>query len=294
MGLWVIYVALPAAALQSVHGISIAPRPDWWLAVATPWIGALLAIVLICPLSFALGWSRQRCGALLLAGGWGNTSFVGLPMLAALAGSEWIGLGVGIDLFGSYLALSTLGIAIATISSSRTFNGRIILKRIFTFPPFIAILVALATNHLPQPQWLSQSLDALSNTLAPIALASVGFSLRFNRPSEWLVPLGVGMTYRLFVAPLMILVLYVVLREGADPAACRNSRYGNAADARREHRRHGPRSRARPCCPAQCSRPACVLADRWGMVVGGRCVVIIPPERFLLMLRPHCCAPGPA
>src|ERR1700744_187182 len=89
MGLWIIYIALPAAALQSVHEVSFAPQPGWWLAMATPWIGALLAIVLICPLCAVLGWSRQRCGALLLAGGWGNTSFVGLPTLAALAGREW-------------------------------------------------------------------------------------------------------------------------------------------------------------------------------------------------------------
>ena len=55
-GGWVIYVALPAAALHSVHDISV--DLEWLLAAATPWIGALLAIAVFVPLSQALGWSR--------------------------------------------------------------------------------------------------------------------------------------------------------------------------------------------------------------------------------------------
>jgi hypothetical protein len=85
---WVINVALPAAAINSVHGLTF--NADWWLAAATPWIGVALAIVVIVPLCRALGWSRQRVGALVLVGGWGNTAFVGLPMIAAFAGEQWL------------------------------------------------------------------------------------------------------------------------------------------------------------------------------------------------------------
>lgn len=212
-----INVALPAAARRSVHELML--HPDWWLAAATPWIGAILAIVVIVPLCRAFGWSRQRAGALLLVGGWGNTSFVGLPMIAAFAGSQWLGLGIVIDLFGSYLALSTLGLAIATIANSGHFDWRAVAKRIVTFPPFIAILVAFATNHLGRPEWLTQIFDSLANTLTPIALAAVGYALRFNRIAGRLAALGVGLGYRLVLAPLAILVMYVTLGQTGDPVA---------------------------------------------------------------------------
>ncbi|WP_213739856.1 AEC family transporter [Bradyrhizobium sp. dw_411] len=217
LGGWVINVALPAAALRSVHDLKL--QPDWWFAAATPWIGVVLAIIVIVPICRAFGWSTQRTGALLLVGGWGNTSFVGLPMIAAFAGSQWLGLGIVIDLFGSYLALSTLGLAIASIASAGKLDWRLVAKRIITFPPFIAILVAFATNHLERPEWLTQMVTALAETLTPLALAAVGYALRLDRLSGRLGALGVGLGYRLLAAPLAIMLMYLALRQGGDPVA---------------------------------------------------------------------------
>lgn len=214
---WVINVALPAAALDSVHKVTL--RPDWWLAAATPWLGVALAVAVFVPLCRALKWSRQRTGALLLAGGWGNTSFVGLPMIAAFAGQQWIGLGLVIDLFGTYLALSTVGIAIATIASSGRFDVRAVARRIATFPPFLALLVALATNQLGRPEWVDHTIGALMQTLTPIALAAVGFALRFDRLAGRLGALSVGLAFRLGLAPLALMVMYLALDRASDPVA---------------------------------------------------------------------------
>jgi malate permease and related proteins len=217
LGGFVINVALPAAALRSVHDLAL--HPDWWLAAATPWIGAVLAVVVIVPLCRALGWTSQRAGALLLVAGWGNTSFVGLPMIAAFAGTQWLGLGIVIDLFGSYLALSTLGLAIASIASAGKFDWRVVAKRIVTFPPFIAILVAFSTNHLGRPEWFTQIVGAIAETLTPIALVAVGFALRLDRISGRLAALGVGLGFRLVVAPLALVLMYLALRQAGDPVA---------------------------------------------------------------------------
>lgn len=214
---WVINVALPAAAINSVHGLTF--HADWWLAAATPWICVALAIVVIVPLCRALGWSRQRAGALVLVGGWGNTAFVGLPMIAAFAGEQWLGLGLVIDLFGSYLALSTLGIAIASFTSSGRFHWRVVAKRIATFPPFLAILIALATDHLDRPAWLTEVFDRLAHTLTPIALAAMGYALRLDRVAGRLGALGVGLGFRLFLCPLAIVLMYQVLHSSGDPVA---------------------------------------------------------------------------
>jgi len=47
----------------------------------------------LVPLCHLLRWSRRTTGALLLVAGWGNTSFVGLPMIATFAGHQWLGWG---------------------------------------------------------------------------------------------------------------------------------------------------------------------------------------------------------
>ncbi|WGD29998.1 AEC family transporter [Ancylobacter sp. WKF20] len=214
---WVINVALPAAALESFHKLTV--HPDWWLAAATPWLGVAVAIAVLVPLCRALGWSRGRTGALILGAGWGNTSFVGLPMIAAFAGSQWLGLGIVIDLFGSYLALSTLGLAIAAVASEGRLDLKAVGKRIATFPPFIAILIAFATNHLDRPDWLDQIVTALAATLTPLALAAVGYALRIDRLKHHLAPLSVGLTHRLLLAPALLIGMYAALGDTSDPVA---------------------------------------------------------------------------
>ncbi len=217
LGGWVINVALPATALSTVHDLSV--DPSWWLAVAAPWVAALLAIAVLVPLGRALAWSRQRTGALLLVAGWGNTSFIGLPMIAAYAGPQWLGLGILIDLFGSYLALSILGIAIATVSSSGRFDAVAVARRIATFPPFLAILVAFATNHLDRPDWVVDVVGRLADTLTPIALAAVGLTLRLDGFAGRIGALAVGLGWRLVAAPAAILLFSLALGAVEDPAA---------------------------------------------------------------------------
>ena len=216
-GGWVINVALPAAALNSIHNLHL--RPDWWLAAATPWIGVALAVAVIVPLCRVLGWTRQRAAALILVAGWGNTSFVGLPMIVAFAGAQWLGLGLVIDLFGSYLALSILGMAIISVATSGRVDVGDIVRRIVTFPPFIAVVIALATNHLGRPEWVSQLFGTLAGTLTPIALAAVGYALRLDRITGRFAPLAVGLGFRLALAPAAIVLMYLALGSAHDPVA---------------------------------------------------------------------------
>jgi predicted permease len=155
----------------------------------------------------------------VLVAGWGNTSFVGLPMIVAFAGEQWLGLGVVIDLCGSYLALSILGIAIASVASSSRPDWRAIVTRIATFPPFLAILIAFAANDLDRPAWLTQLIGVLAHTLTPVAMAAVGYALRVENIAGRLAPLGVGLSFRLFVAPLALVLLYCALGQAGDPVA---------------------------------------------------------------------------
>ncbi len=217
LGGWVISVALPAAAFRSVHNLTV--DDDWWLAAATPWLDVILATAVIVPLCRALRWSRRRTGALLLVGGWGNTAFVGLKMIVAYAGEQWLGLGIVIDLCGSYLAVSTVGIAIASVASSSHFDGRTVITRAVTFPPFLAILIAFATNHLDRPTWLTQIIDVLAETLTPLAMAAVGYALRPGHLAGRLAPLSVGLGYRLSAAPLALVLMYCALNQASDPVA---------------------------------------------------------------------------
>ncbi len=88
-----------------------------------------------------------------------------------------------------------------------------------TFPPFLAILIAFATNHLGRPDWLTQIFASLAETLTPIALAAVGYALRFDRIAGRIAALGVGLGFRLALAPAALILLYLALAQTGDPVA---------------------------------------------------------------------------
>ncbi len=74
----------------------------------------------------------------------GNTSFLGIPMITAFFGTEMVPYGLLYDQFGSFLALSTYGTIIINIYSGKDpKKPLVLLKKIVTFPPFIALSIAI-------------------------------------------------------------------------------------------------------------------------------------------------------
>ncbi|MDD2899131.1 MAG: AEC family transporter, partial [Desulfuromonadaceae bacterium] len=112
---FIIHISLPALAILHIHSITI--EKSLILTASMAWLlfGAAWVLFSIAGKAFKL--DRQTVGALVLMGGLGNTSFLGLPMIEAYYGKENIGIGIIADQLGSFMVLSTLGILVATICS---------------------------------------------------------------------------------------------------------------------------------------------------------------------------------
>ncbi|MGF1957783.1 hypothetical protein ACQUFE_18125, partial [Enterococcus casseliflavus] len=80
-------------------------------------------------------------------------------------------------------------------------SNREIAKRVITFLPLIALIVALCLLPLSYPAWFSSVLLRLGNTLAPLALVSVGLQLKMSALPGNKLPLSLGIAYKLVIAP---------------------------------------------------------------------------------------------
>lgn len=206
---FVIHISLPAAAILHIHSLKLDPSKAFtplmaWLLFGGAWlffhvIGRLLSL------------PQRTVGALVLLGGLGNTSFVGLPMIEAYYGHEWLGVGILADQLGTFMTLATLGILAATVYSSGNASPRQMAQKILFFPPFQALILALILRPVPFPDWTVAVLRKLSDTITPLALASVGFQLRFTRLQGLSARLALGLGYKLLVGPLLIAALYLGL-----------------------------------------------------------------------------------
>lgn len=206
---FIIHVSLPALTLLYVHDLIISS--EVLLIALMAWICFLLAAGFFLLAGRWLKLPRATTGALILTGGLGNTSFFGLPMIEAYYGQQGIASGIVVDQLGSFLVLSTLGITVAGIYSSGRPTAAEIVRRIVLFPPFIALTVALLFIPLEYAPWFTALLKRLGDTLAPLALLSVGLQLRLGHIAEHKRNLAIGLGFKLLLAPLVIYLLYVPL-----------------------------------------------------------------------------------
>jgi predicted permease len=216
LNIFIIYISVPALALLYIHELVLSG--DIVLVILMAWLYFGLAAGFFWLLGHYMKLSRGTVGALILTGGLGNTAFYGLPMIEAYYGQQGIPTGILIDQAGSFLVLSTLGIVVAGFYSSSQPSAASIIKNILRFPPFIALVLALILMPMTYPEWLSAVLKRLGDTLAPLALLSVGLQLQLGKLRGNCCSLVMGLTFKLLLAPLFFYVLYFQILGAHGPA----------------------------------------------------------------------------
>jgi len=210
---FIIHVSLPAITLLHIHKLKLDPTLIY--SALMPWLLFVAAIPFFWGVGKVLHLDKPSIGVLILVGGLGNTSFVGLPMIEAYYGQEFLPVGLIVDQFGSFLVLSTLGIAVATYCSAGAVSARMMLRKILLFPPFQALVIAFLLRPVPYPEGLIIVLQRLGDTLTPLALASVGFQLHFAGIGGELKALSSGLLYKLLLGPALMFLLFVLLLGGS-------------------------------------------------------------------------------
>jgi predicted permease len=215
---WVINVALPALSLRFI------PEIEWNIELLLPVIGP--ALVWAGAGLFVWIYDRKEKldvgsrTALLVTCGLANTSFLGLPMVAAYYGESEVRHAIVFDQV-SFIIFSTLGVITvlkASSGKSEALNFSIILKKVLRFPPFIACLVALLFPKIIDFSPMNPLLDKIVATLSPMALFSIGLQLKFGAIKQELRLVSAGLFYKLLLAPALVLLLAFLLQTAGNPA----------------------------------------------------------------------------
>jgi predicted permease len=204
---FVIFVSLPALILVRVPPMHLSG--DLLVPAVLPWTMVCLSAAVVLLAARLLRWDDGIRNLLLLLVPLGNTSFLGIPMVQAFFGEGHVSYALLYDQLGSFPALATYGTLIVSLHSrGGTESGpvpRQVVLRMISFPPFIALLVALASRSFAFHPAIVSSLEALSNTLVPLVMVAVGLRLRFGIPLSHRAPLAAGLTMKLVLAPLLAL-----------------------------------------------------------------------------------------
>lgn len=199
-----LYVCTPASVLLNAPKLTL--ERDLVGLVAIPWL-LVAATLLIAPaLARALGLARDARACLLLEAPLGNTAYLGYALIPALVSPDAMRYAVAYDQLGSFLVLVIYGLlVVAAHGGGARPTPMAIVRRVITFPPFVALVLGLTVMPATPPTQLGRPLELLSGALLPIVALALGMQLRFRLPREHRVVLACAVTGKLVVAPLIAL-----------------------------------------------------------------------------------------
>ncbi|MFC3031295.1 AEC family transporter [Pseudoalteromonas fenneropenaei] len=204
---YVLVVALPALVFLKIPTVHFST--ELLLPALVPWLILTVVAGLVFAASKIWQWSREVTAALLIALPLGNTSFLGFPMVEAFFGSEGLPVAIIYDQAGSFIALATYSTILAALygGNGNKPSATQMLKRIATFPSFIALILAFCLKGWSYPPILTQLLESLAATLVPVIMIAVGFQFRFRLDAAEVKPLLFALPVKLLLMPLIALAI---------------------------------------------------------------------------------------
>lgn len=232
---------LPAEADRTVAGLVIqfsAPPVAFLAARGMPFSTEMLLPASMAWIMFGAGlcffWlagrllklPRETFACLMLTGAMSNVLFIGLPMIEAFFGRDLLYVAFLCDGPGSSLVLALPCVILASWFSplSARRDGvwpqvKNSLKRVALFPPLQGMLLGLLLRPVALPDWLLSGLKLMGATLVPLSLVAVGLGLRLKRPGGQLAPLALGLSYKLVLAPALMLAVAAFFFGNTGPVA---------------------------------------------------------------------------
>lgn len=208
-----LYSALPVLIFSSVQRAEI----DGSLA-ALPLLGwglALTGLLLAWAAAKALRLPGPTAGAFVLVAAFGNTGYVGYPLAQAMLGESGLVRAVFSDVFGNTAAVVIVGTLIAARLGDSDARVHPV-KEIVTYPPFIALALALLLRGIALPIALTNWLDAFGKVVVPVIMISLGLTLRPRALGKRALPALLAAGVKLVVLPAMALGIGVLLLKDAD------------------------------------------------------------------------------
>ncbi|MHC5224894.1 AEC family transporter [Ignatzschineria sp. LJL83] len=198
-----IMIALPALILDKVHSQAFSAEAIFPLL--SPWLLFLLTIILVYIVKIFVPMSHITTGTLILLAGTANTSFVGIPLIQAMMGTEeYLGIALWVDQ-SNFILLFTLGVFVADFYSGSKTSISKNLRSLATYPPIIALIFAFLLKPFTYPAFISYTLETLGSLITPLTMISVGASLSLPRNRRVITYLSIGLSIKLIILPLAVL-----------------------------------------------------------------------------------------
>jgi predicted permease len=212
----VFYILLPALVLDVMWQAPLNLTSAKISITALSSIGVSILIMWIV-VSF-LKISKPQKGALLIAGTFPNSTYLGLPVTAQALGDWTQAVVLKYDLFACTPTVLTIGVLIAHHYGA---HKEVIhpFRALLKVPPLWALAFAVLLNlmNIPQPAAVHNALGILGGGVVPLMLIALGMSIRWDTLKASYLPLLLPVCIvALVVAPIVAYAVATTLNVPTD------------------------------------------------------------------------------
>jgi malate permease and related proteins len=199
----VINFTLPALIFVSTHG-KVLKTSMLTASFITIFI-QLLIMGAAFAFAKAINLDRRCIGGLLLVCVYGNTAYLGYPLISAIFPTSKSAMltAVLFDFIAMRLPLLTIGVVVATTFAGEKFKWNN-LNELWKMPALWAMVIALITKDMYIPAVLLKTFKILGDATTPMAMLSIGLSLSTSSLKSYPVVYIVVFILKMIALPLAV------------------------------------------------------------------------------------------
>ncbi len=212
LGRLLFWVGVPVGIVHFVRQADMSGQV--WLAAGVAWIAFLIGKVLAHSALHLWypGWSGDRKGTFLLAAMFGNTGYLGFPVILLLPqlGAQHFGWALFYDLLGTLFGAYGWGVAIAAYHGQAVQPARSTaawltgLQVVLKTPTIWAFFLGLALRSTNFPSSLESFLRVSAWGMVMLSLVLMGMRLQQLRSSSMILPALNTTAIRMLVTPFLV------------------------------------------------------------------------------------------
>ena len=201
---YVLNIALPFLIISKISVIDLEGRLLLPMYLAWGVMASCTLIILV--LGRIFNWPSTIVGALLLVAVLGNTSFLGLGVVENVLGTSYVSSALVFDQLGTFLALTIYGSFITTRYGNAESGLLTVVRKIFQFVPFLALLACMPLYFFPLNKLLLDSFSNIGQSVGPVAMFAVGLRFTITLERRVMAPALSGLVIKMILMPSILYV----------------------------------------------------------------------------------------
>lgn len=202
---FVVVFALPCLIFDKIYHLNF--NFSLILLIFAGFISTSLAGIISVIVGRVFKFSKPTILSMFVLSAFGNTLFVGMPVVSNVFGEEFVGEVIMYDSLAGAIPISILVPLILAMNNGEKVTIVKNIKTIIYFPPFIGLVLGLALKDFKIPEFVFAPIRMFGDSATPVALFAIGLSLGFNAIKSSYKSTVIVLFMKMILAPAIFILI---------------------------------------------------------------------------------------